>query len=59
MEHRIHLTRREQKDTLQSHWLAPVSINGRSPFSFSVESSRVRTLVSVRTIEGLVRRHTG
>ena len=53
MVHRIHLTRREQKNTLQSHWLVPVSINGRSPFSFSVEPSRTRTLVSARTIESL------
>ena len=53
MEYRIHLTRREQRDTLQAHWLAPVSINGRSPFPFSVEPSRARTLVSARTIEGL------
>jgi hypothetical protein len=53
MVHRIHLTRKEQQNTLQSHWLAPVSINGRSPFPFSVEPSRARTLVSARTIESL------
>jgi len=53
MEHRIHFTQREQQDTLQSHLLVPVSMNGRSPFSFSVEPSRARTLVSARTIESL------
>jgi Aspartyl protease len=51
MEHRIHFTRREQQNTLQSHLLVPVSINGRSPFPFCVEPSRSRTLVSARTIE--------
>lgn len=51
MEHRIHFTRREQQNTLQSHLFLPVSINGRSPFPFSVEPSRSRTLVSARTIE--------
>jgi hypothetical protein len=53
MVHRVHLTRREQQNTLQAHWLVPVSISGRSPFPFSVEPSRARTLVSARTIEGL------
>lgn len=51
MEHRIYFTRREQQNTLQSHLLVPVSINGRSPFPFCVEPSRSRTLVSARTIE--------
>lgn len=51
MEHRIHFTRREQQDTLQSHLLVPVSINGQSPFPFCLEPSRSRTLVSARTIE--------
>jgi len=51
MEHRIHFTRREQQNTLQSHLFVPVSINGRSPFPFCVEPSRSRTLVSARTIE--------
>jgi len=53
MEHRIHFTRREQQNTLQSHLLVPVSINGRSPFPFCVEPSRSRTLVSARTIEAI------
>jgi hypothetical protein len=51
MEHRIRFTQREQQNTLQSHLLVPVSINGRSPFPFCVEPSRSRTLVSARTIE--------
>jgi hypothetical protein len=53
MEHRIHLTRREQQNTLQLDWLLPVSINGRSPFSFAIEPSRTRTLISARTIEAV------
>ena len=53
MEHRIHFTRREQQNTLQSHLLVPVSINGRSPLPFCVEPSRSRTLVSARTIEAI------
>jgi hypothetical protein len=53
MEHRIHFTRREQHDTLQSHLLVPVSMNGRSGFLFSVEPARSKTLVSARTIETL------
>jgi len=53
MEHRIPLTRREQQETLQSHWLVPVSINNRGPFAFAVEPSRYRTLVSARTVETL------
>ena len=53
MEHRIHFTRREQQNTLQSHLLVPVSINGRSSFPFCVEPSRSRTLVSARTIEAM------
>jgi hypothetical protein len=53
VEHRIHFTRREQHNTLQSHLLVPVSLNGRSGFLFSVEPSRSRTLVSARTIETL------
>ena len=32
MEHRIRFKRRDQQNTLQSHLLVPVSINGRSPF---------------------------
>lgn len=51
MESRIHFTQREQQNTLQSHLLVPVSINGRSPLPFCVEPSRSRTLVSARTIE--------
>ncbi len=51
MEPRIHFTQRAQQNTLQSHLLVPVSINGRSPFPFCVEPSRSRTLVSARTIE--------
>jgi hypothetical protein len=51
MEYRIHFTQREQQNTLQSHLLVPVSINGRSPLPFCVEPSRSRTLVSARTIE--------
>ncbi len=51
MEHRIHFTRREQQNTLQSHLLVPVSINCRSPLPFCVEPSRSKTLVSARTIE--------
>jgi len=53
VEHCIQLTRREQHNTLQSHLLVPVSMNGRSGFLFSVEPSRSKTLVSVRTIETL------
>lgn len=53
MEHRIRFTRRDQQDTLQSHLLVPVSINGRSSFPFAVEPSRSRTLVSARTVETL------
>lgn len=53
MEHRIQFTRRDQQNTLQSHLLVPVSINGHSPFPFAVEPSRSRTLVSARTIETL------
>jgi hypothetical protein len=53
MEHRIHFTWRDQQNTLQSHLLVPVSINGHSPFPFAVEPSRSRTLVSARTIETL------
>ncbi len=53
MEHRIPLERREQQETLQSHWLAPVSINSRGPFLFAVEASRSRTLISARTVESL------
>jgi hypothetical protein len=51
MEHRIHFKQRKQQNTLQSHLLVEVSINGRSPFLFCVEPSRSRTLVSARTIE--------
>lgn len=53
MEHRIHFTRREESNTLQSHLLVPVSMNGRSGFLFSVEPTRSKTLVSARTIETL------
>lgn len=53
MEHRIHFARREQHDTLQSHLLVPVSVNGRSGFMFSVEPTRSKTLVSARTFETL------
>ena len=53
MEHRIQFKRRDQQNTLQSHLLVPVSINGRSPFPFAVEPSRSRTLVSARTVETL------
>lgn len=51
MEHSIHFTRREQQNTVQSHLLVPVSINGHSPFLFAIEPTRSRTLVSARTIE--------
>jgi len=51
MEHRIHFTQREHQNTVQSHLLVPVSLNGRSTLPFSVEPSRSRTLVSARTIE--------
>ena len=51
MEHRIRFRRRDQQNTLQSHLLVPVSINGHSPFPFAVEPSRSRTLVSARTVE--------
>ncbi len=37
VEHRIHFTRREEHNTLQSHLLVPVSMNGRSGFLFSSE----------------------
>lgn len=53
MVHRIQLKRREQQETLQSHWLVPVFINKRGPFLFAVEPSRSRTVVSASTIEGL------
>jgi len=53
VEHRIHFTRREQHETLQSHLLVPVSMNCRSGFLFSVEPTRSKTLVSARTIETL------
>jgi Aspartyl protease len=53
MEHRIQFRRRDQQNTLQSHLLVPVSINGHSPFPFAVEPSRSRTLVSARTVETL------
>ena len=53
VEHRIHFTRREQRNTFQSHLLVPVSMNGRSGFLFSVEPTRSKTLVSARTIETL------
>ena len=51
MEYRIHFTQREQQNTLHSHLLVPVSINGRPALPFCVEPSRSRTLVSARTIE--------
>lgn len=47
------LRRREQPETLESHWLAPVKLNNRGPFLFAVELSRARTLVTARTIESL------
>ena len=53
IQHRIHFMRREQQNTLQTHLLVPVSINGHSPFPFAIEPSRSRTLVSARTIEAL------
>jgi hypothetical protein len=53
MDYRIQLKRREQQETLQSHWLAPVSINNRGPFLFAVEPSRYRTLVTARIVEDL------
>jgi hypothetical protein len=53
MVHRTHLSRREQQNTLQLHWLLPVSINGGSPLPFAIEPTRARTLVQARTIEGL------
>lgn len=51
--HRIRLKRREQPETLQSHWLVPVALNNRGPFLFAVEPSRYKTLVAATTIEGL------
>ena len=53
MEHRIPLTRREQPQSLQSHWLVPVTLNNRGPFAFAVEVSRDRTLVTARTLDTL------
>src|SRR5262249_35032438 len=40
-------------NTLQTHLLVPVSINGHSSFPFAIEASRSRTLVSARPIETL------
>ncbi len=53
VEHRIHFTRREERNTLQSHSLLTVSMNGRSGFLFSVDPTRSKTLVSARAIETL------
>ena len=53
MQHHIHFKRRDQQNTLQTHLLVPVSMNGRSGFLFSVEPTRSKTLVSARTIETL------
>lgn len=53
MQHRIPLRRKDHQDTLQSHWLVPVTLNGRGSFAFAVEPSRSRTLVSANTIENL------
>ena len=53
MEHYIQLTRKELRESLQVHWLLPVSLNGLGPFMFAVEPSRYRTLVTARIIETL------
>lgn len=53
MEHRIRLARRQHPESLQSHWLAPVTLNNRGPFAFAVEPSRDRTLVTARTLDAI------
>ena len=50
---KIPMKRREQLDTLQTHWLVPVSLNGQGPFLFALDTSRSRTLVSARTLEAV------
>jgi len=49
----IPLTRREQSDRLQTHWLVPVLMNGRGPFRFAVEVTRTKTLVAASTFEDM------
>ena len=53
VQQKIQLSRKDQEESLQSHWLAPVSLNGERPLPFAVELSRSRTLVSARTVESL------
>src|SRR5262249_49653726 len=53
VQFRVSLRRNEHQETLQSHRLLPVTLNGRGPFAFAVEPSRSRTLVTANTIENL------